>query len=89
MFLLFFYDEGDWLYIGKLMVHPDYWCNGYGTRLLAEIEKYFPDIRYELFTNTRSSDNIRLYQGLGFRGFARKAVNDALQFVYFGKNTKD
>ena len=30
------------VYIGKLMVHPDYRHNGYGTQLLQEIECRFP-----------------------------------------------
>ena len=74
------------VYIGKLMVHPDHRHKGYGTRLLCEIEKCFPDKRYELFTSTRSLDNIRLYQKLGYTIFARKAVNDELEFVYMEKN---
>ncbi|WP_028517661.1 GNAT family N-acetyltransferase [Ruminococcus flavefaciens] len=74
------------VYIGKLMVHPDRRHKGYGTRLLSEIEKCFPDKRYELFTSTRSLDNIRLYQKLGYSIFARKAVNDELEFVYMEKN---
>ena len=73
------------VYIGKLMVHPDYRRNGYGTKLLTEIEKYFPDKRYELFTSTRSTDNIRLYQHLGYKMFDRKAITDELQFVYMEK----
>ena len=73
------------VYIGKLMVHPDYRRNGYGTKLLTEIEKYFPDKRYELFTSTRSTDNIRLYQNLGYKMFDCKAVTDELQFVYMEK----
>lgn len=56
-------------YIGKLMVHPNYRRNGYGTRLIKEIEEYFPNRRYELFTSTRSNDNIRLYQSLGYKIF--------------------
>ena len=44
------------VYIGKLMVHPDYRCKGYGSRMLNEIEAYFPETRYELFTSTRSID---------------------------------
>ena len=74
------------VYIGKLMVHPGHRHKGYGTRLLTEIEKCFPDKRYELFTSTRSLDNIRLYQKLGYTIFARKAVNDELEFVYMEKN---
>ena len=74
------------VYIGKLMVHPDHRHKGYGTMLLCEIEKCFSDKRYELFTSTRSIDNIRLYQKLGYTIFARKAVNDELEFVYMEKN---
>ncbi|MGN0679736.1 MAG: GNAT family N-acetyltransferase [Oscillospiraceae bacterium] len=73
------------VYIGKLMVHPDHRCKGYGTRLLAEIEHYFPQKRYELFTSTRSKDNIRLYQNMGYKIFDSKAVDDELQFVYMEK----
>ena len=73
------------VYIGKLMVHPEYRYKGYGTMLLSEIEKCFSDKRYELFTSTRSIDNIRLYQKLGYSIFARKAVNDELEFVYMEK----
>lgn len=73
------------VYIGKLMVHPNHRHKGYGTMLLCEIEKCFPDKRYELFTSTRSLDNIRLYQKLGYTIFARQAVNDELEFVYMEK----
>lgn len=73
------------VYIGKLMVHPDHQHKGYGTMLLSEMENRFPDKRYELFTSTRSVDNIRLYQKLGYTTFAQKAVNDELKFVYMEK----
>ena len=73
------------VYIGKLMVHPNYWHHGYGTRLLKEIELLFPRKRYELFTSTRSVDNIRLYQRLGYREFDRKRVDEELEFVYMEK----
>ena len=73
------------VYIGKLMVHPDYQHKGYGTMLLSEMENRFPDKRYELFTSTRSVDNIRLYQKLGYTTFAQKAVNDELKFMYMEK----
>ena len=73
------------VYIGKLMVHPDYQHKGYGTMLLSEMDNRFPDKRYELFTSTRSVDNIRLYQKLGYTTFSQKAVNDELEFVYMEK----
>ena len=72
-------------YIGKLMVHPDFRGQGYGTKLLNEIEKYFPGKRYELFTSTRSVDNIRLYEKNGFNKFKQEAVTEELIFVYMEK----
>jgi ribosomal protein S18 acetylase RimI-like enzyme len=79
------YAKNGTAYIGKLMVHPDHRCKGYGTLLLNEIEKCFPDCRFELFTSTRSEDNIRLYQKLGYRIFDRKEITDELVFVYLEK----
>ena len=79
------HEEGGTAYIGKLMVHPDYRCKGYGSRLLNEIEKCCPGRRYELFTSTRSEDNIRLYQKLGYEIFDRKEISDELVFVYLEK----
>ena len=79
-------ESGGTVYIGKLMVHPDYRRKGFGTKLLSEIEQCFPGRRYELFTSTRSLDNIRLYQKLGYAVFDRKAVNDELEFVYMEKS---
>lgn len=73
------------VYIGKLMVRPDHQKKGYGKRLLLEPEKYYPGKRYELFTSTRSQDNIRLYKSVGYKEFDRKAVDDELIFVYMEK----
>lgn len=73
------------VYIGKLMVHPDCRCHGYGSRLLAEIESRFPQKRYELFTSTRSKDNIRLYEKAGYRAFGSRQITDELRFVYMEK----
>ena len=73
------------VYVGKLMVHPDYRHRGYGTKLLRRIEEYYPQKRYELFTSTRSIDNIRLYQKMGYQEFDCRRVDDQLEFVYMEK----
>lgn len=78
-------EDNKTVYIGKLMVHLNYRGRGLGTALLAEIEKYYPGKRYELFTSIRSEANIRLYQRNGYRIFDRKTVNDNLVFVYMEK----
>ena len=77
--------ENNTLYIGKLMVHPDYRNKGFGSMLLLEIEKYFPNCRYELFTSSRSIENIRLYQKMGYTIFKENVV-DGINFVYLEKN---
>lgn len=81
-------EEDNTVYISKLMVHPDYRRRGYGTRLLTEIENHYPGKRYELFTSTRSSDNIRLYQTNGYQIFSQKALTEELVFVYMEKLPK-
>ena len=73
------------VYVGKLMVNPYYRGNGYGTKLLKEVERYYPKKRYELFTSTRSINNIILYKKVGYKIFAQKVVNKKLTFVYMEK----
>ena len=73
------------IYIGKLMVHPDYRHCGYGTKLLNEIESYFSQKRFVLFTSTRSINNLRMYQRMGYKEFERKDVTAELEFIYLEK----
>lgn len=79
------YEDKGTVYIGKLMVHPSQRGKGYGTYLLKTIEEYFPGKRYELFTSTRSLDNIRLYKRSGYKVFAQKKITGELEFVYMEK----
>lgn len=50
-------------------------------RLLIEMEKQYPNQRYELFTSTKSEKNIALYQKLGYKSFAEEQVTEELRFV--------
>lgn len=78
-------EKDNTVYIGKLMVHPDYRRKGTGSSLLAEVEKIYPHRRYELFTSTRSVDNIRLYKSLGYKIFDEKDITEDITFVYLEK----
>ena len=54
------------------------------------IEEYHKGIILKLvdtdkFTSTRSIDNIRLYQRMGYRVFGHRRVDDKLEFVYLEK----
>lgn len=80
------YEKDGTAYIGKLMVHPDHRCKGYGSMLVAEIEKCFPGRRYELFTSTRSIENIRMYERMGYKAFDQKQADEEIVFVYLEKN---
>ncbi|MBR6045468.1 MAG: GNAT family N-acetyltransferase [Ruminococcus sp.] len=71
-------------HIGKLMVHPDLRCKGYGTLLLRAIEERFPGRWCELFTSTESVDNLRLYRSLGYCEFRRR-TEGKIRFVYLQK----
>ena len=59
---------------------------------LDEVVKEFEEgtilkivINNNLFTSTRSTNNIRLYQKKGYKEFARKAVDGELEFVFMEK----
>lgn len=67
------------------MVHPKMQKKGIGTRLLLKIENEYPNQRYELFTSTKSINNIRLYERLGYKIFKQEAVSQELQFMYLQK----
>ena len=73
------------LYIGKLIVHPDFRGKGIGTSLLTAIEQRYPACRYELFTSAKSEKNLRLYERQGYRRFAEKSVSPELSFIYLEK----
>lgn len=79
------YSDNGTTYIGKLIVHPKMQRHGIGTKLLLEMEKEYPEQRYELFTSTRSTNNIALYERLGYRIFDEKQITDELIFVYLEK----
>ena len=83
------YQEEGTVYIGKLMVHPNMQKRGIGTKLLLEMEKEYPNQRYELFTSTKSISNIRLYEKLGYEIFKEEAATQELQFVYLQKVRRD
>lgn len=60
--------NGDTVWVGKLMVSPDYRNRGLGRRLLLEVEAQNSSAsRFQLFTAASSTNNIRLYESVGYR----------------------
>jgi len=55
------------VWVGKLIVSPDFRKKGLGKQLLNEVEKRYPDAeRFQLFTAASSIHNIRLYESVGY-----------------------
>ena len=78
--------DGGTCHIGRLSVHPDYQHRGIGTRLMQAIETEFPGAeRYELFAGSRSFNNIRLYERLGYNIYRKVRMTDEIDLVYMEK----
>lgn len=78
--------ENGTLFIGKLIVHPDYQKRGFGKQLLAAIEQRYPGLRYELFTSSKSLYNLCLYEKQGYKRFEEKQQSPELIIIYLEKN---
>ncbi len=76
--------------VGRLIVHPDYRCRGLGTRLMLEVESRLPEAtRFELFTGHKSTDNISLYQRLGYAIYRSEDARDHIHLVFMEKFRQD
>ncbi|MBE6505173.1 MAG: GNAT family N-acetyltransferase [Methanobrevibacter millerae] len=82
------YTKDGTTHIGKLMVHPDYRKRGLGTGLMEKIENCFLNTRYELFTASKSVNNIEFYKKRGYEIFAKKRINEELVLIYMQKPAK-
>ena len=77
-------------YIGRLIVLPEYQGRGIGGHLLCELENNFPQAnRFELFTGSRSSKNLHLYQKHGYKEFKQETLSDNVILVYLEKFSRE
>lgn len=59
--------SGDTVWIGKLIVDPQFRRRGLGRRLLTEVEKSNSGaVKFQLFTAASSVQNVRLYESVGY-----------------------
>ncbi|MBN2352070.1 MAG: GNAT family N-acetyltransferase [Spirochaetales bacterium] len=64
------YEDNGAVYIGRVIVHPDYQNQGFGKILMRAVEELFPQAkRFELFTGCRDEKSIHFYGSLGYRKF--------------------
>lgn len=79
------YAEGNTLFIGKLIVHPEEQGKGYGGQLLKAIEQIYPNYRYELYTSNKSIKNLSIYEHMGYCRFKEVPVSTNLKLIYLEK----
>jgi GNAT superfamily N-acetyltransferase len=79
------HEENNRVYVGKLMVHPDYQNKGFGEKLLKAIEKYYENKTFELFTSGKSEKNLYLYKKNGYKEYKREKKSDNLEMVFMEK----
>jgi RimJ/RimL family protein N-acetyltransferase len=79
------YEKNGRVYIGKLIVHPDYQNKGFGTKLLKTIETYHENKTFELYTSSKSERNLYLYKKNGYKEFKRERTAEEYDFVYLEK----
>ena len=60
------YEENGTCYIGRLAVRPDCQNRGIGAALMNAIEGCYKPKRFELFTGSKSDNNIHLYEKSGY-----------------------
>jgi len=61
-------ETGEFCWIEKLIVAPQFQKMGIGSILMREIEKVFPDTRlYLLCTGSRKPGNLGFYESLGYK----------------------
>ena len=72
--------------IGRLIVHPNFQRQGIGSELLRAIEASFPEVTaFELFTSTKSSANIRLYQNHGYAASRTRTLSPTVSLIFLQK----
>ena len=79
------YEKNDRVYIGKVIVHPDYQNKGFGTKLLEKIETFYKNKKFELYTSSKSERNLYLYKKLGFMEYKREKISEDYDIIYLEK----
>ena len=77
------------LYIGRLMVLPNYQQQGIGKQLFREIQQFLPHHRAWLCTCQQVSSTYDFYLREGFIPFKSEEVGHGLTWVYMEKHQKE
>lgn len=81
--------ENGSLYIGRLMVLPEFQKNGYGRILLRKIQSILPHDRAWLDTSGDVPETVSFYEREGFRIFESKHFENGVSWISMEKNCSD
>ena len=81
-------DDGS-LFIGRLMVLPEFQKNGYGRILLRKIQSLLPHNRAWLDTSGDVPQTVSFYEREGFRTFEIKYFENGVSWISMEKNCSD
>lgn len=76
--------------IGRLIVDPEFQKQGIGTALLKNIEKIHENINsFELFTGSKSINNIKLYEKNGYLKSHTKELSENVSLLFLVKSNRN
>ena len=79
----------DTCHIGRLIVHPNFQGKGIGSTLLQHIEKRFSHAaEFELFTGSKSENNIRFYLRNDYKISRTQNLTENTSLVYLVKKNR-
>jgi len=77
---------GKTCHIERLIVDPNFQRKGVGSALLSQVESVFTEpTRFELFTGSKSTGNIRLYERHGYKIVREELLSSAVTLVHMQK----
>ena len=83
------YAVDDTAYLSRMNVHPYFRKRGIGKRLLAEIERAFPQVnRFETKTGHQSKRNLYQLTKSGYETFKTEPFTPTIKWVYLQKDQK-
>lgn len=72
--------------IGRLMVHPDVRRRGLAQKLLAAVDSRCPGKTKTLYTCSKSTTNLLLYEKMGYTPYKTHTESSGLSFVHLKKD---
>jgi N-acetylglutamate synthase-like GNAT family acetyltransferase len=73
--------------VRRLILHPDFQHEGIRASLMQAIEVLCPSAkRFELFTSTKRTDDIRLYEQLGYAAYHHEDFSPLVRIVFMQKS---